>query len=110
MPLEFIDLNSPPVVAVNCDNRKAMGKEKWHRTRFEKSTKSDNIEFRKKEMTQWKSNLKSIKSQNINSYYGKNGKVITINIIIRVIIEIIVKMTVMLMNNSSNNNKNNNNK
>ena len=26
MPLEFIDLNSPPVVAVNCDNRKAMGK------------------------------------------------------------------------------------
>ena len=26
MPLEFIDLNSPPVVAVNCDNQKAMGK------------------------------------------------------------------------------------
>ena len=48
MPLEFIDLNFPPVVAVNCDNRKAMGKEKWHRMRFEKSTKNDNIEFRKK--------------------------------------------------------------
>ena len=51
MPLEFIDVNSLPVVTGNCDNRKAMGKEKWHRTRFEKSTKSDNIEFRKKEMT-----------------------------------------------------------
>ena len=62
MPLKFIDLNSPPVVAVNCDNRKAMGKEKWHRTRFEKSTKNDNIEFRKKKMTKWISNLKSIKS------------------------------------------------
>ena len=48
MPLEFNDLNSPPVVAVNCDNGKAMGKEKWHRTRFDKSTKTDNIECRKK--------------------------------------------------------------
>ena len=25
MPLEFIDLNSLPVVAAKCDNRKAMG-------------------------------------------------------------------------------------
>ena len=48
MPLEFIYLNFPPVVAVNCDNRKAMGKEKWHKTKFEKSTKNDSIEFRKK--------------------------------------------------------------
>ena len=48
MPLEFIYLNSPPVVAVNCDNRKAMGKEKWHKVKFEKSTKNDSIEFRKK--------------------------------------------------------------
>ena len=47
MPLEFIYLNSPPVVAVNCDNRKAMGKEKWHKVKFEKSTKNDSIEFRK---------------------------------------------------------------
>ena len=62
MSLEFIDLNSPAVVAVNCDNRKAMRKEKWYRTRFEKSTKNDNIEFRKIKMTKWKSNLKSIKS------------------------------------------------
>ena len=46
MPLEFIYLNSPPVVAVNCDNRKAMGKEKWHKVKFEKSTKNDSIEFR----------------------------------------------------------------
>ena len=48
MPLEFIDLNSPPVVAVNCDNQKAMGKEKWHITKSEKFTKNDSIEFRKK--------------------------------------------------------------
>ena len=47
MPLEFIYLNSPPVVAVNCDNRKAMGKEKWHKVKFEKSRKNDSIEFRK---------------------------------------------------------------
>ena len=62
MPLELIDLISPPAVSVNCDNRKAIGKEKWHRTRFEKSTKNDTIEFRKKKMTKWISNLKSIKS------------------------------------------------
>ena len=37
MLLEFIGLNSLPVVAVNCDNQKAMKKEKWHRTRLEKS-------------------------------------------------------------------------
>ena len=48
MLLEFIYLNSPPVVAVNCDNRKAKGKEKWHKAKFEKSTKNDSIEFRKK--------------------------------------------------------------
>ena len=47
MPLAFIYLNSPSVVAVNCDNPKAMGKEKWHNVKFEKSTKNDSIEFRK---------------------------------------------------------------
>ena len=105
MPIEFIDLNSPHVVPVNCDNRKAMGKEKRHGTKFEKSTKNDNRQFRKKKMAKWKSNLKSMKGQNVNSYYGKNWKVITINlIIITVIIEIIVKMTVILMNNNYNNN------
>ena len=46
MPLEFIYLNSPPLVAVNCDNRKAMAKEKWHKVKFEKSTKNHSIEFR----------------------------------------------------------------
>ena len=35
MSLEFIDLNSPTIVAGNCDTRKTMGKEKWHRTRLE---------------------------------------------------------------------------
>ena len=43
MPLEFTELNSSPVVTVNCDNRKAMGKEQWNRSRLEKSTKNDNI-------------------------------------------------------------------
>ena len=41
MPLEFINLNSPPVVAVNCDNGKAMGKEKWHMTSLGGSTKNN---------------------------------------------------------------------
>ena len=54
-------------------------------------------------MTKWKSNLKSIKSLDVNSCYGKNCKVITIYlIIITVIIEIIVKMIVMLMNKDNN--------
>ena len=55
MSLKFIDLSSAPVVAVNCDNRKAMGKGKWHRTKFEKSTKKDNIEFRRKKNDKMKS-------------------------------------------------------
>ena len=42
-------MNSPRVVAVNCDNRKAIGKEKWHKVKFEKSTKNDSIQFRKQE-------------------------------------------------------------
>ena len=67
IPLEFIYLNSPPVVAVNCNNRKAMGKDKWHKTMFEKSTKNDSIEFRKKNMTKWKSNFKSTNSSNVSS-------------------------------------------
>ena len=39
MPLELIHLKSPPAVAVNFDNRKAMVKEKWHKAKFEKSQK-----------------------------------------------------------------------
>ena len=71
MPLKFVYLNSPRVVAVNCDNRKAIGKEKWHKVKFEKSTKNDSIQFRKqktkksktkqrnkkKKKTKWKSNF-----------------------------------------------------
>ena len=54
-------------------------------------------------MTKWKLNLKSIKSQNVNSYYGKNWKVIRIYLIIITLIrEIIVKITVMLMNKNNN--------
>ena len=60
MPLEFIDLNSLLVAAVNCDNRKATGKEKWHKKKFEKSTKT-RTQFRKKKITKCKSNFKSIK-------------------------------------------------
>ena len=48
MLLEFIYLNSHLVVAVNCDSRKAMGTEKWHKTKFKNSTENDSIEFRKK--------------------------------------------------------------
>ena len=44
--------------------------------RLEKSTKNDNIDFRKKTMTKWKSHLKSTKSGNGSSYYSKNWKVI----------------------------------
>ena len=61
MPLKFIYLNSPPVVALNCDNRKAMGNEKWHKRKFEKSTKNDSIEFRKQKKTN-----KQTKRQNGN--------------------------------------------
>ena len=48
MSLEFIYLNSLPGVTVYCDNRKAMGKEKWHKAKLEKFTKNDSIDFRKK--------------------------------------------------------------
>ena len=48
MPLEFINLGSPPVVAVNCDNVKATGKEKCHRTSLERSVKN-NIELGRKQ-------------------------------------------------------------
>ena len=55
-------------------------------------------------MTKWKSNLKSIKSSDVSSYYCKNRKVITIYLIIIIIIIIIIilKMTVMLMNKCKN--------
>ena len=54
-------------------------------------------------MTKWKSNLKSIKSSDVSSYYCKDRKVIAIYlIIITVIIETILKMIVMLMNKDKN--------
>ena len=52
MPLEFIYLNFSPVVAVNCDKRKSMGKEKWHKVKFVESTKNDSIEFREQKKNQ----------------------------------------------------------
>ena len=67
MPVEFIDLNSRPIAAVNCDDRRVMVKEKWYTAWLEK-LKTDHIEFRKKTMTIWKSDLKSIKGLNISSY------------------------------------------
>ena len=63
MPLEFIYLNSPPVAAVNCDNRKAMGKEKWHKVKFEKSTKNDSIEFREQNTEKQKKQYKQTNQQ-----------------------------------------------
>ena len=50
MPLESIYLNSPHVVAVKCDNRQATGKEKWHKVKFEKSTKmiAESLQNKKK--------------------------------------------------------------
>ena len=62
MPLEFIYLNSPPVVAVNCDNRKAMGKEKWHKAKFENPQKIIAQSLEKNNMKKWKSNFKSTNS------------------------------------------------
>ena len=38
--------------AVICDKQKAMGKEKWHKVKFEKSTKNDSIEFREQKTKQ----------------------------------------------------------
>ena len=55
MPLEFIYLNPPLVVAVNCEHRKAIGKEKLHKAKCQKSTKNDNIELRKRKHDKWKS-------------------------------------------------------
>ena len=69
MPLGFIYLNSPTVVAVNCDNRKAIGKEKWHKVKFEKPTKNDSIDFReqkKKKETMNTSKPTNKKRQNGN--------------------------------------------
>ena len=47
MPLEFTYLNFRPIAAVNWDNRKAMRKYTWPKTKFGKSTKNDRTEFRK---------------------------------------------------------------
>ena len=69
-----------------------------------KISKIDKIEFRKKKMTKQKSTLKSIKSQNVSSYYNKNSKVIAIYLMLIVIvkIEIIAKMIVMVTNKNNN--------
>ena len=39
MLFEFINFNSPPFVAVNCDNGKVMGKLQCHTTNLERLTK-----------------------------------------------------------------------
>ena len=61
MPLELIYLNSPPVVAVNCDNWKAMGKGKWHKKSLKNPQKIVAQSLEKKK-TKCKSNFKSINS------------------------------------------------
>ena len=67
MPLKFIYLNSSPIVAVNCDNGKAMGKENWHKVKFEKSTKNDSIEFREQKTK------KNNKNKQTNKQKRQNG-------------------------------------
>ena len=99
MQLKFIYLNSPPVVAVNWDNRKTIGK-KNDTKQFEKFTKNDSIEFRKKKKKWEKGN--QISNQQIAKTYVvkvvKNCKVITMYLImVTVITGIIMKMMVMLM-------------
>ena len=53
-------MSSPPIVAVNCDNQKAMGMKNGTKP----SLKND---FRKKYMTKRKSYFKSINSQIVSS-------------------------------------------
>ena len=49
MPLKLNELNSPPIVAVNCDNQNVMRKEKNGTQRgLENQKQNDNIEFRTK--------------------------------------------------------------
>ena len=74
MRLEFIYLNSPPVVAVNRDNRKTMGKEKWHKVKFEKSTKNDSIEFREQKTKQKQKTNKQTKKTNKHTNKQKKIK------------------------------------
>ena len=45
MLLEFIDLNSFPVVSFNCDNQNVLRIEKYYTARLE-NEKKDNTEFR----------------------------------------------------------------
>ena len=78
---------------------KLLGKKNGTELGLKNQQKNDEIEFRKKKMTKWKSNLKSKNILNVSSYYGENWKVVTIYlIIVTVIIEVIVKMIAMLMN------------
>ena len=75
MPLEFIYLNSPPVVVVNCDNGKAMGIEKLRKVKFKKSTKNDSIEFREQntEKQNKTKNKKNNKNKQTNKQKRQNG-------------------------------------
>ena len=101
MPLEFTDLNSPLVVELNCDNRK-LWRPKNGTERGLKNEQKILMLVRKKTMTKWKTNLKSIKCYNVSSYYGQYWKVISIFLIITVITEIRVKMIVMRRNKDKN--------
>ena len=79
-----------------------MGKKNGAEQGLKNQQKMITESLERKKMTKRKSNLKSIKSQNVNSYYGKNGKVITINfIIITVITEIIVKKQTLIQSKSA---------
>ena len=60
MLLEFIVLNSPHVVAVNCDNQNVIGKKMVHRKNWKIKKLVINKEFTKNTMAKCKSDLKSI--------------------------------------------------
>ena len=51
MALKFLDLNLPPVVAVNCDNQKLWGMKRNGTQQGLKNQNINNIEFRKNAMT-----------------------------------------------------------
>lgn len=67
----------------------------------------DNLEFSKKTITKQKSNSKSLKSQNLSSYKGKNWKGTTIMKIGTCYLRIItvIRAIIVNMNKDINNNK-----
>ena len=76
MPLKFIDLNSPSVVTLNCDNQKNYG-EREMTQRDLKQTKNDNIvQEENTDKVKIKFEINKDLVVTVSSYYDKNCKVI----------------------------------